>query len=116
MTKPSSLRGDEHRLLFPAVRFGGATKFGTPWSGRKPSTGGGGIGTIITRHGGTAGDPRGSLQGRCPTTPTELGIPDEIAVEAIITAKEIRPERFTILDMGISRESAEHLVHMLYAE
>ncbi|HNJ81917.1 MAG TPA: NAD(P)-dependent glycerol-1-phosphate dehydrogenase, partial [Methanoregulaceae archaeon] len=51
-----------------------------------------------------------------PTTPTELGIPDEIAVEAIITAKEIRPERFTILDMGISRESAEHLVHMLYAE
>jgi len=45
-----------------------------------------------------------------------LGIPDEIAVEAIITAKEIRPERFTILDMGISRESAEHLVHMLYAE
>lgn len=78
-----------------------------------------GIGTIITMylHGGDWREIRGALREvGAPTTPTELGIPDEIAVEAIITAKEIRPERFTILDMGISRESAEHLVHMLYAE
>ena len=31
-------------------------------------------------------------------------------------AKTIRPERFTIFDMGITRESAENLVQMLYRE
>jgi glycerol-1-phosphate dehydrogenase [NAD(P)+] len=45
-----------------------------------------------------------------------VGIPDKIAVEALLTAKDIRPERFTILDMGLSRESAEHLIQMLYTE
>jgi glycerol-1-phosphate dehydrogenase [NAD(P)+] len=31
-------------------------------------------------------------------------------------AKTIRPERFTIFDMGITKHSAEKLVRMLYRE
>jgi glycerol-1-phosphate dehydrogenase [NAD(P)+] len=49
-------------------------------------------------------------------TPAEVGIDDEIAVEALLLAKTIRPERFTILDMGLTRESAQNLVQMLYKE
>jgi glycerol-1-phosphate dehydrogenase [NAD(P)+] len=37
-------------------------------------------------------------------------------VEALIMAKNIRPERFTIFDMGLTKEAAEKLVHMLYTE
>ncbi|MDD1710980.1 MAG: NAD(P)-dependent glycerol-1-phosphate dehydrogenase, partial [Methanoregulaceae archaeon] len=78
-----------------------------------------GIGTIITMylHGGNWREIRDALRKvGAPTTPKEVGIPDEIAVEALLAAKDIRPERFTILDMGLSRESAEHLVRMLYTE
>ena len=42
-----------------------------------------------------------------PVTPAEVGIDDAIAVEALLMAKTIRPERFTIFDMGLTRESAE---------
>jgi len=49
-------------------------------------------------------------------TPADVGIPDETAVEALLMAKSIRPERFTIFDMGITKESAEKLVQMLYSE
>jgi len=31
-------------------------------------------------------------------------------------AKTIRPERFTIFDTGITKESAQRLVSMLYSE
>jgi len=78
-----------------------------------------GIGTIITMylHGGNWKEIRDALrQIGAPTTPEDVGIPDKIAVEALLTAKDIRPERFTILDMGLSRESAEHLIRMLYTE
>jgi glycerol-1-phosphate dehydrogenase [NAD(P)+] len=78
-----------------------------------------GIGTIITMylHGGDWRGIRASLTKiGAPTTPQALGIPDEIAVEALLLAKTIRPERFTILDAGLSRESAETLVKMLYRE
>jgi len=51
-----------------------------------------------------------------PTTPRDLGIDDETAVEALLAARTIRPERFTILDTGLSRESAVRLVKMLYEE
>jgi glycerol-1-phosphate dehydrogenase [NAD(P)+] len=37
-------------------------------------------------------------------------------VEALLAARTIRPERFTILDMGLTRESARNLVKMLYQE
>jgi glycerol-1-phosphate dehydrogenase [NAD(P)+] len=76
-----------------------------------------GIGTIITMylHGG---DWQGIRDSLCtigaPTTPREIGIDDEVAVEALLLATTIRPERFTILDTGITRESARELIEMLY--
>ena len=78
-----------------------------------------GIGTIISMylHGGDWRSIRTSLREiGAPTTPADVGIDDAIAVEAVLMAKAIRPERFTIFDMGITRESAEHLVQMLYQE
>ena len=78
-----------------------------------------GIGTIICMylHGGDWREIRDALASiGAPTTPKELGIDDDTAVEALMMAKTIRPERFTILDMGLSRESATGLVRMLYEE
>lgn len=78
-----------------------------------------GIGTIITMylHGGNWREIRQALrQIGAPVTPGEMGIPDATAARALLAAKEIRPERFTILDMGLSLESAEHLIQMLYEE
>lgn len=78
-----------------------------------------GIGTIMTMylHGGDWRSIRESLiHIGAPTTPKELGIDDETAVEALLMAKTIRPERFTILDMGLTRESARELVQRLYQE
>jgi len=78
-----------------------------------------GIGTIITMylHGGDWKAIRDSLRKiGAPTTPAEIGVDDETAVEALLAARAIRPERFTILDMGLTRESARSLVKMLYRE
>ena len=78
-----------------------------------------GIGAIITMylHGGDWQGIRESLKTiGAPTTPAGIGIPDEVAVEALLAARTIRPERFTILDMGLTRESAHDLVKMLYRE
>ncbi|PWR71133.1 NAD(P)-dependent glycerol-1-phosphate dehydrogenase [Methanospirillum stamsii] len=78
-----------------------------------------GIGSIMTMylHGGDWREIRSSLHHiGAPTTPKELNIPDEIVVEALMKAREIRPERYTILDMGLTRESAEYLVQLLYEE
>jgi glycerol-1-phosphate dehydrogenase [NAD(P)+] len=78
-----------------------------------------GIGTIISMylHGGDWKEIRDALSSiGAPTTPCDLGIPDDVAVEALMMAKDIRPERFTIIDMGITRESAEHLIRMLYED
>ena len=78
-----------------------------------------GIGTIISMylHGGDWRGIRSSLKTiGAPTTPADVGIDDAVAVEALLMAKTIRPERFTIFDMGLTRESAEKLVRMLYGE
>lgn len=78
-----------------------------------------GIGTIISMylHGGDWRGIRSSLKSiGAPTTPADVGIDDATAVEALLMAKTIRPERFTIFDMGLTRESAENLVAMLYRE
>ncbi|MFZ1897198.1 NAD(P)-dependent glycerol-1-phosphate dehydrogenase [Methanoregula sp.] len=78
-----------------------------------------GIGTIISMylHGGDWRGIRESLRMiGAPVTPADVGIADEVAVEALLMAKTIRPERFTIFDMGITKESAEKLVQMLYSE
>ncbi|WP_214021113.1 NAD(P)-dependent glycerol-1-phosphate dehydrogenase [Methanoculleus sp.] len=78
-----------------------------------------GIGAIITMylHGGDWEGIRSSLKKiGAPTTPAEIGVDDETAVEALLAARTIRPERFTILDMGLTPESARDLVKMLYRE
>jgi glycerol-1-phosphate dehydrogenase [NAD(P)+] len=78
-----------------------------------------GIGTIISMylHGGDWRSIRSSLKMiGAPITPADLGIEDAVVVEALLMAKSIRPERFTIFDMGLTRESAEKLVQMLYKE
>jgi glycerol-1-phosphate dehydrogenase [NAD(P)+] len=78
-----------------------------------------GIGAIITMylHGGDWRGIRDSLRRiGAPTTPTELGIDDALAVRALLLARTIRPERFTILDMGLTEDSARDLVRMLYQE
>jgi glycerol-1-phosphate dehydrogenase [NAD(P)+] len=78
-----------------------------------------GIGTIICMylHGGDWRGIRASLKRiGAPVTPADVGIDDATAVEALLMAKTIRPERFTILDTGITRESAEKLVQMLYMD
>ena len=78
-----------------------------------------GIGTIISMylHGGDWRAIREALRSiGAPTTPADLGIDDETAVEALLLARTIRPERFTILDMGLTRTSATELVKMLYRE
>jgi glycerol-1-phosphate dehydrogenase [NAD(P)+] len=66
-------------------------------------------------HGGDWRGIRASLKSiGAPVTPADIGIDDSTAVEALLLAKTIRPERFTILDMGLTRESAQNLVQMLY--
>ena len=78
-----------------------------------------GIGTIITMylHGGDWRAIRGALKAiGAPVTPRDLGIDDLVVAEALLMAKTIRPERFTILDMGLSPEAAEDMVRMLYQE
>jgi glycerol-1-phosphate dehydrogenase [NAD(P)+] len=76
-----------------------------------------GLGTIISMylHGGDWKGIKTSL--KCigaPTTPSDLGISDEICIEAILRACEVRPERFTIFDTGITREAAIAAVNALY--
>ncbi|HWQ66703.1 MAG TPA: NAD(P)-dependent glycerol-1-phosphate dehydrogenase [Methanospirillum sp.] len=78
-----------------------------------------GLGAIMTMylHGGDWRSIRQSLiKIGAPTTPEQLKIPDDVVVQALLTAKDVRPERFTILDTGITRDSAENLVRMLYEE
>lgn len=78
-----------------------------------------GIGTIMVMylHGGDWRAIKAALRAiGAPTTPRDVGIDDETAVEALLAARTIRPERFTILDTGLSRESAVRLVKMLYEE
>jgi glycerol-1-phosphate dehydrogenase [NAD(P)+] len=68
-------------------------------------------------HGGDWKGIRASLKMiGAPTTPADVGIDDDTAVDALLMAKSIRPERFTIFDMGLTKESAENLVRMLYKE
>ncbi len=78
-----------------------------------------GIGSIITMylHGGDWRGIRTSLKKiGAPTTPKEIGIDDLSAAQALILARSIRPERFTILDMGVTEEVAEQLINMLYED
>ena len=76
-----------------------------------------GIGTIISMylHGGDWKSIRTSLKSiGAPVTPAEVGIDDAVAVDALLLAKTIRPERFTIFDMGLTRISTEPRAYTLF--
>ncbi|MDY6765471.1 MAG: NAD(P)-dependent glycerol-1-phosphate dehydrogenase [Halobacteria archaeon] len=68
-----------------------------------------GVGTIMMMylHGGDWGRIRDALRNiGAPTTADELGFSREEIIEAMTSANEIRPERYTIL-AGVTREAAE---------
>ncbi|MHC1625618.1 MAG: NAD(P)-dependent glycerol-1-phosphate dehydrogenase [Methermicoccaceae archaeon] len=68
-----------------------------------------GVGSIMMMylHGGDWMSIRDALKTvGAPTTAKELGIPEETIVEALLKAREVRPERYTIIDAGLTREGA----------
>jgi glycerol-1-phosphate dehydrogenase [NAD(P)+] len=72
-----------------------------------------GLGTIMmaTLHGIDWGTIRDTLRRvGAPTTAEEIGIEDKYIVEALVKAREIRPERYTILnEKPLTRRSARML-------
>ena len=75
-----------------------------------------GVGTIIMAnlHGIDWESIRDTLRLiGAPTTATELGIEQKYIIEALCKAKEIRPERYTILnEVNISQSKAKDLVEL----
>ena len=72
-----------------------------------------GLGTIMMMklHGGNWKRIRDALaQIGAPTTAAQVGIADDYIIDALVAAKDIRKDRFTILgDSGLTREAAENL-------
>ncbi len=69
-----------------------------------------GVGTIMMMylHGGNWQEIRTALKTiGAPANASELGIEEEYIIEALLHAHEIRPERYTILGTGLTREAAE---------
>jgi glycerol-1-phosphate dehydrogenase [NAD(P)+] len=69
-----------------------------------------GIGTIVMMylHGGDWEMIRDALLSvGAPTRADEMGIGPDTVIDALISAHEIRPERYTILDTGLNRRAAE---------
>jgi glycerol-1-phosphate dehydrogenase [NAD(P)+] len=74
-----------------------------------------GVGTIMMMylHGGDWKAIKDALERiGAPTTAKELGIDREYIIEALLRAHTIRPERYTILGNGITRDAAEKLVRV----
>lgn len=71
-----------------------------------------GVGTIVMSYlqGEDWKEIKNTLEtGRCPTTAKEINIDSETAVEAMIKAKEIKPNRYTIIEhIDLNREIAEN--------
>ncbi len=68
-----------------------------------------GLGTIMMMylHGGDWRMIKQALsQVGAPTTAAEAGLKAEEVIEALVSAHEIRPERYTILDTGLNRMAA----------
>jgi glycerol-1-phosphate dehydrogenase [NAD(P)+] len=68
-----------------------------------------GIGTIVMMylHGGDWQMIRDALRyAGAPTSAHEIGLDQDIVIEALTSAHKIRPERYTILDAGLSKEAA----------
>jgi len=72
-----------------------------------------GIGTIMMMklHGDNWQRIRSALETiGAPTTAKQLGIPEQHIIDALVAAKDIRRDRFTILgDWGLTEEAAENL-------
>ncbi|VVB92916.1 Glycerol-1-phosphate dehydrogenase [NAD(P)+] [uncultured archaeon] len=69
-----------------------------------------GVGTIMMMylHGGDWQEIRAALKAiGAPTNASELGIKEEYIIKALLHAHKIRPERYTILGTGLTREAAE---------
>lgn len=74
-----------------------------------------GVGTIMMMylHNGDWQLSRDTLKKiGAPTNAKELGIEEQYIVEALVHAHEIRPERYTILGDGLTREAAENLARI----
>ena len=68
-----------------------------------------GLGTIVMMylHGGDWQMIRRALQEvGAPTSAAEIGLDDGVVIEALTIAHTIRPERYTILGSGLTREAA----------
>ncbi|MDK2893076.1 MAG: glycerol-phosphate dehydrogenase [Methanohalophilus sp.] len=69
-----------------------------------------GVGTILMMylHGGDWKKIKHALETiNAPTTAKALGIEDKYILEALVQCHKIRPERYTILGTGITRDAAE---------
>ncbi len=74
-----------------------------------------GVGTIMMMylHGGNWQEIRNALRTiGAPTNAKELGIKEEYIIEALLYAHKIRPERYTILGTGLTREAAEKIARI----
>jgi glycerol-1-phosphate dehydrogenase [NAD(P)+] len=74
------------------------------------------LGTIVCSHlqGGNWQEIRDVMRKiGIPTTAKELGLPRDLVIRALEKANDIRPERYTILRDGLTRDQAEKaLVHV----
>ncbi len=74
-----------------------------------------GVGTIMMMylHGGNWKEIRSALMTiGAPTSASELGIAEEHIIDALVSAHKIRPERYTILGTGLTREAAENVARI----
>lgn len=75
-----------------------------------------GVGSIMMMylHGGDWKQIRDSLMNMgAPVNAKQLGISEEDVINALVAAKDIRPERYTILgDSGLSRDVAENVARI----
>lgn len=74
-----------------------------------------GVGTIMMMylHGGDWQEIRAALKAiGAPTNASELGIEEEYIIKALLHAHKIRPERYTILGTGLTREAAEKVARI----
>jgi glycerol-1-phosphate dehydrogenase [NAD(P)+] len=72
-----------------------------------------GVGTIVMMylHGGDWRMIRAALgHVGAPTTASQLGIDPDIIIEGLVKAHEIRPERYTILNTGLTKRAAEKAI------
>ncbi|MCX9012066.1 MAG: NAD(P)-dependent glycerol-1-phosphate dehydrogenase [Candidatus Methanoperedens sp.] len=74
-----------------------------------------GVGTIMMMylHGGNWQEIRCALKAiGAPACASELGIKEEYIIQALLHAHEIRPERYTVLGTGLTREAAEKVARI----